>query len=66
MRNHHEGTIDTTLGELIEAVSEVVSEKADNPEEAGALTAVVLDDLLNAGAKKNGLPGARSGKGRYH
>jgi hypothetical protein len=63
MRSYQEGTIDTTLGELIAAVSEAAFENAANPEEAYAITAVVLADLLGAGTKHNGGWGTEQIKG---
>jgi hypothetical protein len=65
MRHYHDATIDTTLGELIAAVSEAAFENAANPEEAYALTAVVLADLLNPGAKPIGVWGAAWGEIGY-
>jgi hypothetical protein len=40
-------TIETTLGELVAVVSEVAFETADNAEEAYAIAAAVIADLLN-------------------
>jgi len=47
MRFASESTIETTVGELIAAVSEVAFETADNAEEAYAIAAAVIADLLN-------------------
>ncbi len=47
MRFPSETTIETTVGELIEVVSEVTFETADSAEEAYAIAAVVVADLLN-------------------
>jgi len=47
MRFASESTIETTVGELIAAVSEVAFEAADNAEEAYAIAAVVIADLLD-------------------
>lgn len=43
-------TIETTLGNLIEAVSEAAFENADDASEAYAIAAVVLMDILKKGA----------------
>jgi hypothetical protein len=46
MKTHHRTTIDTTLGELIEAASEVAFEHCQDPTEAYELTGLVLVELL--------------------
>jgi hypothetical protein len=61
MRNPSDTTIETTLGELIAVVSEVAFENAENAQEAYALAAVVLSDLLAGGAQDNFF----SGDSRY-
>ncbi|HEY6197350.1 MAG TPA: hypothetical protein VI231_01965 [Candidatus Binatia bacterium] len=47
MRSPGDATIETTLGELVAVVSEVAFETSDNAEEAYAIAAVVIADLLN-------------------
>jgi hypothetical protein len=48
MRDLSDTTIETTLGELVAVVSEVAFETADNAEEAYAIAAVVIADLLKS------------------
>ncbi len=52
VRNPSDVTIETTLGESIAAVAEVAFENAENAEEAYALAAVVLCNLLAGSAGK--------------
>ena len=44
----NENRIDTTLGEIIEAVSEVVFESCDNSQEAYAVASLVLAEILKS------------------
>lgn len=46
MSAFHENRIETTLGELIETVSEVAFEYCDDAQEAYALARVVLVEIL--------------------
>ena len=47
---HEEKRLDTTLGELIEAVSEVAFEYCTNTKEAYALASLVLGEMLKGGS----------------
>jgi hypothetical protein len=51
--------IETTLGELVAVVSEVAFETADNAEEAYAIAAIVIADLLDSDVDDN-FAGAKS------
>jgi hypothetical protein len=44
----NENRIDTTLGELIEVVSEVVFESCENSQEAYAVASLVLAEILKS------------------
>ncbi len=46
----HENRIETTLGELIETVSEVAFEYCDNAQEAYALARLVVAEILKNAA----------------
>jgi hypothetical protein len=50
----NENRIDTTLGELIEAVSEVVFESCENSQEAYAVAGLVLAEILKSSLKTDG------------
>jgi len=50
----NENRIDTTLGELIEAVSEVVFESCDNNQEAYAVASLVLAEILKSSLNTDG------------
>ena len=51
MRNYsNEKRVDTTLGELIEAVSEVAFEYSENTKQAYALASLVLVEMLKGGS----------------
>ena len=66
MKNdHNDSRIDTTLGDLVEAVSEVAFEHSQSAEEAYALAAAVLVDLLKAGGKDRGMCDAPPPKNIY-
>ena len=43
-----ENRIDTTIGELVEAVSEVVLESCENSQEAYAVASLVLAEILKS------------------
>ncbi|HEY2988430.1 MAG TPA: hypothetical protein VGL11_11935 [Candidatus Binatia bacterium] len=45
---HYQNRIDTTLGDLIEAVSEVVFEYCKNNQEAYTVTSLVLAEILRS------------------
>jgi hypothetical protein len=49
-----ENRIDTTLGELIEAVSEAVLESCDNSQEAYAVASLVLAEILKSSLNTGG------------
>jgi hypothetical protein len=50
----NENRIDTTLGELIEAVSEAVFESCDNGQEAYAVASLVLAEILKSSLNTDG------------
>jgi len=50
----NENRIDTTLGEIIEAVSEVVFESCDNSQEAYAVASLVLAEILKSSLNTDG------------
>jgi hypothetical protein len=59
MRSPSDTTIETTLGELVAVVSEVAFEAAGNAEEAYAIAAIVIADLLDSDVDDNSA-GAKS------